>query len=107
MTHDERLWWSILNLADTISEMCFREKNQERGLAAHNVANLARKTLRDEFKLNLDTLDEEARARFEALMTKEFEKADAEKTRMEQIDHLIEDPRALLAAIQGKKSPKT
>lgn len=89
-SREERVLWMIVDLADTVSELCNREENVDRSIMAMRVSGRARIELRDKFKVNLDDLDGEARERFQAMMNEEWWKDENEKARRKYTDDLLD-----------------
>ena len=79
MKAQERLWWMMLSHAESVSQYVPKED-----LLLHvRVNGLIRCTLRDKFKLNLDTLSDKARNQYQDMI-------EAERLKDEECDRLLE-----------------
>lgn len=100
----ERLWWSVLLEAETQSEILCR-RDGIAALHASEVAGIARKTLRDQYGVNLDLYSDQARTIYANIYQ---ERVEAEKEReriLERSKEAVKQAKKLLA--QPKKAPCT
>lgn len=85
MSKEERLWWMML----VHSEAVYQHVPQEDILLWIRINGMIRCHVRDTFKLNLDTIGDKARDKYEELVEEYRAKEKAEAERDEKVDKLL------------------
>ena len=101
MDSEERLWWNVLVEAEIQSEIASGRDDGPLSVRYMNVANRARKTLRDQFGVDLDVLYAKAQTQIMIMEEEEAAKEREEQLRTKEYLNTVQQAKDLL---NGKTS---